>query len=166
QVTEAWDEASATWNGFHTPGVPGNRGPEFTFDPRPIGPLPLNLTSIVQRWANGEANQGILLASTSGNGTDYNSSEAVRERPTLTVQFVPPPQPLALAYDMETLTTEGKMKDLSGNGRHGSLAGTTDVTGKIGRARQFNLGDKIRAQGVQVQTTNFTVAAWFNWTTN
>src|SRR5207249_3690207 len=64
QVTEAWDESRATWNGFHTPGVPGSRGPEFTFDPRPIGPLSLNLTSIVQRWANGEANQGILLAST------------------------------------------------------------------------------------------------------
>src|SRR5207249_6511415 len=46
QVTEAWDEANATWNGFHTPGVPGNRGPEFIFDPRPIGPLSLNLTSL------------------------------------------------------------------------------------------------------------------------
>src|SRR5436309_170706 len=166
QVTEAWDESRATWNGFHTPGVPGNRGPEFTFDPRPIGPLSLNLTSIVQRWANGEANQGILLASTSGNGTDYNSSEAVRERPTLTVQFVPSPQPMALAYDMETLTGDGQMKDLSGNGRDGTLTGTVDVAGKIGRARQFNAGNRITAAPIQVPAANFSVAAWFNWTTN
>src|SRR5437773_1685279 len=132
QVTEAWDESNATWNGFHTPGVPRNRGPEFTFDPRPIGPLPLNLTSIVHRWANVEANQGSALASTSANGTDYNSSESVRERPFLRLEFVPPPQPMALAYDMETLTADGKMKDLSGNGLDGTLTGTAVVAGKIG----------------------------------
>src|SRR5207302_3487272 len=93
QVTEGRDEATATWNGFHTQGVPGNHGAEFTFAPNPVGPLSLNITSIVQRWADGEANQGILFASTSGNGTDYNSSDSVRDRPFLKVQFVSPPQP-------------------------------------------------------------------------
>src|SRR5207249_9396955 len=166
QVTEGWDEATATWNGFHTPGVPGNRGAEFTFAPNPVGPLSLNITSIVQRWADGEVNQGILFASTSGNGTDYNSSESVRDRPFLTVQFVSPPQPLVLAYDMETLTTDGKMKDVSGNGQHGIVVGTTDTPGKGGRARHFVAGDRISASPIQVPGVNFTVAAWFNWTTN
>src|SRR5438034_1339085 len=166
QVTEGWDEATATWNGFHTPGVPGNRGTAFTFAPNPVGPLSLNLTSIVQRWADGEANQGILLASTSGNGTDYNSSESVRDRAFLTVQFVPPPQPLVLAYDMETLTADGKMKDVSGNGEHGIVVGTTDILGRVGRARHFVAGDRISSSPIQVPGLNFTIAAWFNWTTN
>src|SRR5436309_2233846 len=166
QVTEGWDEATATWNGFHTPGVPGNRGAAFTFAPNPVGPLSLNITSIVQRWADGEANQGILFASTSGNGTDYNASESVRDRPFLTVQFVSPPQPLVLAYDMETLTTDGKMKDVSGNGQHGIVVGTTDTPGKVGRARHFVAGDRISSSPIQVNGLNVTVAAWFNWTTN
>src|SRR2546429_2896322 len=135
QVTEAWDEATATWNGFHTPGVPGNRGAAFTFAPNPVGPLSLNITSIVQRWADGEANEGVLLASTHGNGVDYNASESVRDRPILRLQFVPPPSPLVLAYDMENLTTDGRMKDVSGNGKHGMAVGTTNTPGKAERAR-------------------------------
>src|SRR5437773_4805286 len=138
QVTERWDEATATWNGFHTPGVPGNRGAEFTFAPNPVGPLSLNITSIVQRWADGEANPGILLSSTHGNGVDYNASESVRNRPTLRVQFVPPPSPLVFAYDMETLTSDGRMADRSGNGNQGTISGATDVVGRIGRGREFN----------------------------
>src|SRR2546425_7781986 len=43
-----------------------------------------------------------------------------------------------LAYDMETLTADGKMKDLSGHGNDGTISGTTDVAGKVGRARQFD----------------------------
>src|SRR5437773_6125404 len=166
QVTEGWDEATATWNGFHTPGVPGNRGAAFTFAPNPVGPLSLNITSIVQRWADGEANQGILFASTSGNGTDYNSSDSVRDRPFLKVQFVPPPSPLLLAYDMETLTQDGRMEDRSGNGSHGTIVGATDRAGKIGRARHFGGGDRITAPAIRAEVAGFTVAAWFNWTTN
>src|SRR5205809_1251552 len=166
QVTEGWDEATATWNGFHTPGVPGNRAAEFTFAPKPVGPLSLNLTSIVQRWANGDANQGILFASTSGNGTDYNSSESVRDRPFLTVWFVPPPSPFVLAYDMETLTPDERMEDRTGNGNHGTILGATDVAGKVGRARHFRGGDRITAPASRAEVAGFTVAAWFNWTTN
>lgn len=90
QVTEAWNESTATWNGFATPGVPGNRGREFTFAPTVLGPFSINLTSIVQRWANGEANEGILLASAHSDGVDYDSSEAVSGRPILRVEFLPP----------------------------------------------------------------------------
>src|SRR5437773_1928879 len=164
QVTEGWDETTATWNSFHTPGVPGNRGAAFTFAPNPVGPLSLNITSIVQRWADGEANQGILFASTSGNGTDYNSSDSVRDRPFLKVQFVPPSSPLLLAYDMETLSESGTMKDVSGNANHGVLTGTKDVSGKVGRARQFNGGsDKIAALVPIGGLNRWTIALWARW---
>src|SRR5712691_2682116 len=99
QITEAWNEASATWNSFDAPGVPRNRGLEFTFFPNRLGRFPVNVTSIAQRWANGEANEGVLLASTHGNGVDYNSSEPVRNRPSLKIQFVPPPFDFSLSVN-------------------------------------------------------------------
>src|SRR5438046_825052 len=84
--------------------------------------------------------------------------------------LVPPPAPptdgAALSYDMETLTSAGRMKDLSGQGRHGTLIGTTNDSGKVGRARHFDQGDRITAPAISVAATDFTVAAWFNWTTN
>ncbi len=266
QVTEPWTESGATWNSFATPGMPGNRGPEFTITPKPINTFfSINITAIAQRWVNGDVNQGILLASTLADGTLYNSSESNAGRPTLRVEFVPPPfdfsllsspssgfasyrggsvsttvtalrtfgpthtvqysctnlpsgttctftppgcsptctanlalntsastpagtyavsvqatdgtitrtagftltvgDPL-LAYDMETLTGTGLMKDLSGHGNDGTITGTTDVPGKVGRARHFNAGDRITASPISVPALSFTVAAWFNWTAN
>ena len=73
-------------------------------------------------------NDGVLLASTHWDGVDYNSSETVRDRPSLRVQFVPPPSTLVLAYDMETLTSDGRMQDRSGNGNYGTMAGTATGT--------------------------------------
>src|SRR3989454_1147734 len=58
------------------------------------------------------------------------------------------------------------MKDLSGHVNHGTITGTTDVAGKVGRARHFNAGDRITAPAISVPATDFTVAAWFRWTTN
>src|SRR2546422_7444932 len=43
-----------------------------------------------------------------------------------------------LFRSMQTLTGDGKMKDLSGHGNDGTISGTTDVAGIVGRARQFN----------------------------
>src|SRR3989449_2104673 len=43
-----------------------------------------------------------------------------------------------LFRSMQTLTGDGKMKDLSGHGNHGTISGTTDVPGIVGRARQFD----------------------------
>src|SRR5947208_14705939 len=84
--------------------------------------------------------------------------------------LAPPPPPrtdgLTLSYDMETLTPTGRMKDLSGQGSHGTLIGTTDAPGRLGRARQFDQGNRITASAISVPSTDFTVAAWFNWTTN
>src|SRR5437667_4694674 len=59
---------------------------------------------------------------------------------------LPPPPPadgLVLSYDMETLLPNGHMKDPSGQGHHGTMSGTTDVAGKVGRARHFDAGDRI-----------------------
>src|SRR5438094_5284823 len=59
------------------------------------------------------------------------------------------------------------MKDLSGHVNHGTITGTTDIAGKVGRARHFDgSGDRIAALAISVPATEFTVAAWFRWTTN
>src|SRR5205814_2406015 len=81
----------------------------------------------------------------------------------------PPPQPalgLVLDYDMETLTPGGWMKDLSGQGHHGTMTGTTEVAGKVGRARHFDGNGRIATTAISAARANFTIAAWFNWTTN
>src|SRR5439155_19031592 len=49
---------------------------------------------------------------------------------------------------------------------HGTIAGTTDVAGRFGRSRDFSGGDRITARRISLEGLNFTVAAWFNWTTN
>src|SRR3989442_15500050 len=50
---------------------------------------------------------------------------------------------------------------------HGTISGTTDVAGKIGRARHFNgIGDRITASAISVPAADFTATAWFRWTTN
>ena len=79
---------------------------------------------------------------------------------------LPPANGLALSYDMEALLPSGQMRDLSANIHPGTLTGTTDVPGKFGRARHFNGGEWITAAPIPVPALNFTIAAWFNWTTN
>src|SRR5207249_7874683 len=83
--------------------------------------------------------------------------------------LVPPRLPSStpvLAYDMENLTADGKMKDLSGNGNHGTIFGTTETAGKVGRARSFNgTGDKIVAPsfaGFGGAGSAVSVEAWVN----
>src|SRR5256712_6799579 len=62
----------------------------------------------------------------------------------------PPADGLVLSYDMETLLANGHMEDLSGQGHHATMSGTTDVAGKVGRARHFNAGDRIMAPPILV----------------
>src|SRR2546427_11105261 len=71
-----------------------------------------------------------------------------------------------LFRSMETLLSDGRMQDLSGHANHGTITGTTIVAGKVGLARHFNVGDRITAPAISVPATDFTVAAWFRWTTN
>src|SRR2546422_11518392 len=62
--------------------------------------------------------------------------------------------------------SDGRMKDLSGHANHGTITGTTDIVGKVGRAGHFNAGDRITAPPIPVPATAFTVAACFRWPTN
>src|SRR3989454_1871365 len=162
QITESWSESAATWNSFTPPGLPGTRTPKITFPPTHVGRFSVNITPINQRWANGDANEGILLTSTNGDGVDYNASESVRDRPSLKVQFVPPPSSLVLAYDMETLTPDGRMEDRSGSGNSGVMTGTTDVPWGVGHSREFNGNnpDSIRVTPGPTASFEFTYAFW------
>jgi Concanavalin A-like lectin/glucanases superfamily len=45
---------------------------------------------------------------------------------------------LVAAYDMETLTGDGKLQDFSGRENHGTIRQTTPVDGLFGTARQFS----------------------------
>src|SRR2546426_4034803 len=74
-----------------------------------------------------------------------------------------PPRSTLFPY---TTLFRSHMEDLSGQGHHGTMSGTTDVAGKVGRARHFNAGDRIMAPPILVPAIDFTVAAWFNWTAN
>src|SRR3989441_3108872 len=69
-----------------------------------------------------------------------------------------------LAYDMETLTGSGLMKDLSGHGNDGTITGTTDYPGKVGRARRFNGSfEKIAAAPALTGLTSWSFALWLYW---
>src|SRR5437867_2281895 len=96
----------------------------------------------------------------------FTRALSAAEITTLALLPPPPSDGLVLSYDMETLTAAGRMEDLSGQGHHGTITGTTDVAGKVGRARHFDAGDRITVPAISVPATVFTVAAWFNWTTN
>ena len=67
-----------------------------------------------------------------------------------------------LEYDMENITTDGRMKDLSGHGNHGVIFGSADVAGRIGRARQLNRTDYIAVPDSSDlhASTGITIAAW------
>src|SRR3989475_7556093 len=93
-------------------------------------------------------------------------SRALTDAEIATLAPPPPANAPVLQYDMETLLSDGRMKDLSGHANHGTITGTTDIAGKVGRAGHFNAGDRITAPPIPVPATDFTVAAWFRWTTN
>src|SRR2546427_2641247 len=112
------------------------------------------------------ANLVIATSSSTPAGTYSVSVQATDGTITRTSGFTLTVGDPRLAYDMETLTGSGLMRDLSVHGNDGMITGTTIVTGKVCLARHFNLGDRITAPPIPVPATDFTVAAWFRWTTN
>lgn len=96
-----WTEAST----FNSLGNGIQIGSEAVSDPddsvSPVPPAatdPLSNFSVidsVQAWANGQTNHGWLIASNSGDGFVFFSSEAATasDRPLLTVSFTPPAAP-------------------------------------------------------------------------
>src|SRR2546421_8250058 len=95
QITQAWSDDRATWESFSPAGAPTTRPRESRVYPSVLGLFSIDIKSIVQRWVDGDANEGILLASDDTNGVDYESSESANP-PTLTVQFSPAPPPMTI----------------------------------------------------------------------
>src|SRR5438132_3811409 len=111
------------------------------------------------------ANLTLATSSSTPAVTDVVSVQATDGTITRTFGFTLTVGDPLLAYHMETLTCSGLEKDLSGHGNDGTITGTTIISGKVGRARHFNAGDRITALAIPVPATDFTVAAWFRWTT-
>lgn len=88
QVTEGWTESDVTWNAFAVPGSPATVGDPVSYA-SPTGAVTLDVTSLVQNWVNGDANQGLFITTSSADGTDYLSSESTSP-PKLTVTFQSP----------------------------------------------------------------------------
>ena len=84
-----------TWNSFATPGSPQKSGVVLTFFPTAPGWVSLNVTYVVQKWAEGDPNQGFFLTSLNGDAVVYASSEypTLANRPKLTVTYDAPVAP-------------------------------------------------------------------------
>src|SRR2546421_11088819 len=95
QITQAWSEDSATWKSFSPAGAPTTRPRESRVYPSVLGLFSIDIKSIVQRRVDGDANEGVRLASSDTNGVDYEASESANP-PTLTVQFSPAPPPMTI----------------------------------------------------------------------
>ncbi|MFA6090252.1 MAG: LamG domain-containing protein, partial [Candidatus Gracilibacteria bacterium] len=68
-------------------------------------------------------------------------------------------------WDMSTLATDGKLKDLSGNRNDGTMNGTTSSIGRTGGARNFNgTNDYINISDSDnfYFTGNFSMSVWIN----
>src|SRR5206468_8297506 len=77
----------------------------------------------------------------------------------------PPADGPVMPYDTETVLFDGRMKDLSGHVNHGTMTGTTDVAGKVGRARNFDgSGDRITAPAKIGRASCRERVDWFGWT--
>jgi hypothetical protein len=95
QVTEPWTELGVKWNSFAVPGSPATKGSPIAFA-TPKGFITVDITAIVQAWANGDANLGVFMRTDSPDLAVFQSSEAGgADRPKLTVSFCPlsPPPP-------------------------------------------------------------------------
>src|SRR2546426_384365 len=75
QTWESWTEATVTWNSFATHGFPQRSGVVLTFVPAPPGWVSVNVTYVVQKRAEGDPNQGVLLSYLNGDAVEYASSE-------------------------------------------------------------------------------------------
>src|SRR2546430_2389918 len=89
-------------------------------------------------------------------------------RPTDQSSYDLPPASEVVYLDMEWTTQEPtpRMEDLSAQGNHGTIIGTTPVAGKRGVARSFDGNSRIAVPSSSSLTNWKTVAGWFKVTTN
>jgi hypothetical protein len=108
EVFAAWDENTVTGNSFYA--QPGTLyGPKVGTMPVsvPLGQVSADVTSLVQGWAAGATNFGLMFRLSVPGLTIYYSDDApeLGWRPRLTVEFTPP----IVAVEQ---TTWGKVKSL------------------------------------------------------
>ncbi len=98
RASVGWGETS-TWNTFGGDGVTlgsdALTSPTQTLAPGALGLLSIDVTADVQTWSLGASNFGWALLTTSTDGWDFTSSNGatISERPMLSVNFVPVPEP-------------------------------------------------------------------------
>jgi hypothetical protein len=99
QMTGPWS-TSSTWNslgGGITVGTNTAASPAASASSIAKGALSLDVTAMVQGWANGATNDGIGIIDKSGDGWDFQTlTEGKAVSPYLTVQYSPVPLPAAL----------------------------------------------------------------------
>ncbi|MGD2037980.1 MAG: DNRLRE domain-containing protein, partial [Desulfobacterales bacterium] len=98
QLTESWIEDQVTWNnrvtgtGWSNAGADGTSSHKAAADDTftgSTGTQNIDVTTSVQNWSAGEANEGWVLIDTSSGGVDIYSSEygTIASRPKLSVTY-------------------------------------------------------------------------------
>ena len=103
RLTEAWEGADATWQ-QRTSGVPwgapgadgaaSRAGAALPGDCTTPGVRAIDVTRIVQEWADGAPNHGLVLIDSGTDGIDFSSSEGTSP-PALSVTWRTAPSPAA-----------------------------------------------------------------------
>jgi Concanavalin A-like lectin/glucanases superfamily len=124
----------------------------------------LNLNDWQWSWQDGGASE-ILLNISDPSRFLYDT---LKRSYKVRGWFDGPADGLQLSWDMQTLLSPTLMADLSGKSNDGTITGTTDVLGFLGRSRGFPgaSGNDINKTPAPASSLNMSVAGWFNWTTN
>ena len=104
QVLVGWDENIVTWSSFANGGVAGTHyeaAASSSFLPLPTNQFfDIDVTNLVQAWANGTSNNGLIIINPGNDRSDLHSDDAstLSFRPLLTVdiQANPVPEPSTL----------------------------------------------------------------------
>ena len=116
QITESWVESQVSWDNRSTgptvtwsdPGVDGTTSHKATkegdFPTSSTGFQSLSVTTSVQNWSDGEANEGWVFTNNSpANGIDLSSSEhgTPANRPKLSVTYTSPLTIVKTAFELD-----------------------------------------------------------------
>jgi acid phosphatase len=126
-----WDDSS-TWtslvDGVSTDGIEALAEADFSVEPNVVdAPAIFITTETVQRWVDGDANNGWLLTTRGSNDWTWNSSDAVMSevRPLLEVVFLTSENPGDV--DGDTVLDSADLDLLMGAIRAGSQVATFDL---------------------------------------
>ncbi len=117
QLLQDWDESTATWDTFSGNGVDID-DTEAVATPAatvtvPGDPSVFDVTETVQAWADGDDNFGWAFLTNSGDGWDFDTSEATPtgDRPVLTITLLQPVSAEIVESDGSTEVAEGGATD-------------------------------------------------------